>query len=105
MMIGLIETYSFWKKKQIKVLLDAIRSITQVILYRQHDGQRQTEIFHPHMIINIDLLFHIYEHSYRTYAAGDYNTLYSIMFNYDRSQIYNNISADASVVSLNAAVH
>jgi hypothetical protein len=71
-------------------------------------GLVKPDAFHPPLSIDV-MLFHVNknlngEFSYRNFAAGNYELLYSMLYNYDWSSVYETSSVDAAVARLYAAV-
>jgi hypothetical protein len=64
--------------------------------------------FHPPFIIDYDMPVRRYKQHFnasnKRFSAGDYAMLYNALSSYDSSALYNEISVDAAVDSLNVAV-
>jgi hypothetical protein len=66
-------------------------------------GVVKPDAYHPPIVIEIPLDLHnstsYHTHCYRKYASGDYNLLFSFLFNYDWSCVYSNNTVEAAVGS------
>jgi hypothetical protein len=103
----------------LKQLLDSIRNcILLGLIFSNFSNVRtsfvdagvvRSDAYHPSVVAEIHFSFHNstenHEFSYRKVVSREYGPLYTFVFSYERTCMYNSTTAYAAVCSLTNATH